>query len=231
MSPDHYLAELFTCVDQLTTLARQPDEKLARSVPACPGWTLDGLFGHLGSIERWAAEIVLGGKFVEEPPAPSGGAAEWFIEGATTFFETIAGLDPEQECWTFGPSPQKAGFWLRRQAHEHAIHLVDARLASDLEAPDFGRDFMLDGIDEVLGMFTPRQLRLGRMPQPEAAVTFHIPGSASWTVGQGPVKASITAPLRGMYLGLWGRSNLADIAIIEGEASFAIRVLQGPMRP
>ncbi|MHC6222806.1 maleylpyruvate isomerase N-terminal domain-containing protein [Arthrobacter sp. MMS24-S77] len=61
MSPDLYLAELSNFVDQLSTLARQPEEELAHSVPTCPGWTLDGLFGHLGSIERWAAEIVLGG--------------------------------------------------------------------------------------------------------------------------------------------------------------------------
>jgi uncharacterized protein (TIGR03083 family) len=230
MPPD-YLAELSTCVDQLSSLARQPDEKRARTVRTCPDWTLDDLFGHLGSIERWVAEIVLGGKFVKEPPVPSVDAAKWFLEGANTFLETIARLDPEQECWTFGPSPHKAGFWLRRQAHEHAIHLVDARLTLNLEAPDFGKDFMLDGIEEVLGMFTPRQLRLGRMPQPEAAVTFHVPGSASWTVGQGPVQASVTAPLPGMYLGLWGRSNLTDTAIIEGDASLAIRVLQSPMRP
>lgn len=231
MSPDLYLAELSICVDQLRILARQPEEELAHSVPTCPGWTLDGLFGHLGSIERWAEEIVLGGKFVEESPAPSVGAAGWFLEGSNSFLETMARIDPEKECWTFGPPPRKAGFWLRRQAHEHAIHLVDARMASDLEAPAFSEDFMFDGIGEVLEMFTPRQLRLGRMPQPEAAVTFNVPGSGSWTVGTGPVAASITAPLRSMYLGLWGRSDLTDTAVIEGDASLALRVLEGPITP
>ncbi|MBB6405573.1 maleylpyruvate isomerase family mycothiol-dependent enzyme [Arthrobacter sp. AZCC_0090] len=230
MSPDRYLAELSACVDQLRVLAGQPEEKLAHSVPACPGWTLDGLFGHLGSIERWAAEIVLGGKFVEEPPAPSVGGAEWFLKGSNSFLDTMARVDPEKECWTFGPS-QKAGFWLRRQAHEHSIHLVDACSASVLEAPAFSEDFMLDGIGEVLEMFTPRQLRLGRMPQPEAAVTFNVPGSGSWAVGTGPIAASISAPLRSMYLGLWGRSDLVDTALIEGDASLALRVLQGPITP
>ncbi|MHC6222805.1 maleylpyruvate isomerase family mycothiol-dependent enzyme [Arthrobacter sp. MMS24-S77] len=171
------------------------------------------------------------GKLVEERPAPAVAAAAWFLKGTKTFLETMAGLDPEKECWTFGPAPRKAGFWLRRQAHEHSIHLVDARLASGLEAPAFSKDFMLDGIDEVLEMFTPRQLRLGRMPQPEAAVTFNIPGSGSWTVGSGPVAASITAPLRSMYLGLWGRSDLAGAAAIDGDASLALRVLQGPITP
>jgi uncharacterized protein (TIGR03083 family) len=231
MSPDCYLAELATSLDRLSTLARQPDEILARPVPACPGWTLDDLFGHLGSIERWAAEVVLEGKFIEEPAPPATGAAAWFLEGANTFLGTMAALDPETQCWNFGPPPRKAGFWLRRQAHEHAIHLVDACQASDLEGPALGEDFMLDGIDEVLAMFTPRQLRLKRMPHPEEAVTFHVPGATSWTLGQGAATASITAPLHGMYLGLWGRSNLADTAVIEGDAALALRVLHGPLTP
>lgn len=90
---------------------------------------------------------------------------------------------------------------------------------------------MLDGIAEVLEMFTPRQLRLGRMPQPEAAVTFNVQGSGSWAVGTGPIAASISAPLRSMYLGLWGRSDLVDTALIEGDVSLALRVLQGPITP
>lgn len=231
MSPDRYLAELASSLDRLSTLARQPDEMLTRPVPACPGWTLDELFGHLGSIERWAAEVVSEGKVVEEPAPPAKGAAAWFLEGADTFLGAMAALDPERQCWNFGPPPHKAGFWLRRQAHEHAIHLVDACQASDLEAPALGEDFMLDCIDEVLAMFTPRQLRLKRMPYPEEAVTFHAPGATSWTLGQGPAAASITAPLHGMYLGLWGRSNLADTAVIEGDAALALRVLHGPLTP
>ncbi|WP_211878027.1 maleylpyruvate isomerase family mycothiol-dependent enzyme [Pseudarthrobacter albicanus] len=231
MSPDRYLAELATSLDRLSTLARQQDEILSRSVPACPGWTLDGLFGHLGSIERWAAKVVLEGKFVEEPAPPAKGATAWFLDGVNTFLGTMAALDPETQCWNFGPPPRKAGFWLRRQAHEHAIHLVDACQASDLEAPAPGEDFLLDGIDEVLAIFAPRQLRLERMPRPQGAVTFHVPGATSWTLGHGPATASITAPLHGMYLGLWGRSNLVDTAVIEGDAGLALRVLQGPLTP
>ena len=64
----------------------------------------------------------------------------------------------------------------------------------------------------------------------EEAVTFHVPGATSWTLGQGPATASITATLHGMYLGLWGRSNLADTATIEGDADLALRVLQGVTR-
>ncbi|MDQ0240311.1 maleylpyruvate isomerase family mycothiol-dependent enzyme [Arthrobacter bambusae] len=231
MSPDRLLTELANSLDRLSVLARQPEDILTRPVPACPGWTLRDLFGHLGSIERWAAQIVLSGKFVEEPEPPVTGAEMWFLQGADAFLATMSALEPEEPCWNFGPPPRKAGFWRRRQAHEHAVHLIDACQTSGLADPVFAEDFLLDGIDEILTMFTPRQLRLGRMPQPKGAVIFHVPGARSWKLGQGVAEASIAAPLHGMYLGLWGRSNLAETALIEGDKALAVQVLQGPLTP
>ncbi|MFF1383139.1 maleylpyruvate isomerase family mycothiol-dependent enzyme [Arthrobacter sp. NPDC058288] len=241
MSPDRYLAELAGFLESLTAVARQPDDVLSRPVPACPGWTLEQLFGHLGSIERWAAAVVDGGQYVEEASPPATGAAAWFVEGTAPFFETMTGLDPAAPCWNFGPPPRTAGFWLRRQAHEHAIHLIDASRASGRAAPVPAADFMLDGVDEVLTMFTPRQMRLERMQPPKQAVAFHVPGvdgvgfdersAGHWTVGGGPAAASLTAPVADMYLGLWGRASLQDTAIIDGDADLALRVLRGPLTP
>src|SRR6478672_9747086 len=231
MSPDRILAELAHSLDHLGTLARQPRDTLASAIPACPAWTLEQLFGHLGSIERWAAGVVRTGTFVQEPAPPAEGAAAWFLAGTAPFLETMTGLDPERECWNFGPPPRSARFWLRRQAHEHAIHLVDACQALGLEIPALADNFMLDGVDEVLAMFAPRQLRLDRMPPADKAVTFQVPGTASWTLGPGAAVASISAPLPVMYLGLWGRSNLAESAVIEGDAAAALRVLRGPLTP
>lgn len=231
MSPDRYLAELAGFLDQLGTLARQPEDSLALTVPACPDWTLEQLFGHLGSIERWAAAVVRGGALVKEPAPPAEGAAAWFLEGTAPFFGTMAALDPDELCWDFGPPPHTARFWLRRQAHEHSIHLIDACQALGLPVPVMGDDFMLDGVDEVLAMFAPRQLRLGRMPHPDKAVTFQVPGVTGWTLGPGPAVASISAPAPAMYLGLWGRTSLEDVAVIEGDAGAALRVLRGPLTP
>ncbi|MFQ4150249.1 maleylpyruvate isomerase family mycothiol-dependent enzyme [Arthrobacter sp. LAPM80] len=232
MPPDFHLSSLAVSLDQLKAFARQSDEILASPVPACPGWSLEDLLGHLGSIERWVVDVLREGRYVEEQTPPEGGGAEWFLEGVDDFHAAMADLDLEAPCWNFGPPPRKAGFWLRRQAHEHAVHLLDACQASGLAAaPGLGEGFMLDGVDEVLAMFVPRQFRLNRMLELEGAVAFHVPRSNSWTVGQGPITASITAPVHEMYLGLWGRSNLADTATIEGDASLALRVLQGPLTP
>lgn len=90
---------------------------------------------------------------------------------------------------------------------------------------------MLDGVDEALAMFAPRQLRMERMAPPEQAVTFRVPGSTNWTLGEEPVAATISAPVRTMYLGLWGRSSLADTAVMEGDADIALRVIHSPLTP
>jgi uncharacterized protein (TIGR03083 family) len=231
MLPERYLAELTHTLNSLETLARQPESGLGRPVPACPGWTLDALFGHISSIERWAAAIVRSGEYVQETAPPAKGAATWFLEGAPGFLATMTSLDPEAPCWNFGPPPRTAAFWLRRQAHEHAIHLVDSHQGSGLADPEFAEDFLLDGVDEVLAMFAPRQLRLHRMTDPGKTVAFRVPDGTAWTVGTGDIAASVTAAPRDMYLGLWGRSSLSDTAFIEGDVELALRVISGPLTP
>lgn len=231
MLPELHLAELAYSLTALCRLARESQNELGRSVPACPGWTLDALFGHLGSIERWASAVVRSGEHVQQQAPPAEGGAAWFLDGAPAFLNSMTSLGPEAPCWGFGPPPHKAGFWLRRQAHEHAIHLVDARQAHGLKDPVFAEDFLLDGIDEALAMFAPRQIRLQRMPDPGGAVAFSVPDGPSWTVGDGAVAASVTAPPDDMYLGLWGRSELANSAALDGDINLALRVIRGPLTP
>lgn len=231
MLPERYLAELDHSLRSLDAVARLPETALGRAVPACPGWSLDALCGHLGSIERWAAAVVRSGELVQPPPVPAEGGATWFLEGVPVFLDAMTSLDPEAPCWGFGPPPRTAGFWLRRQAHEHAIHLIDAHQASGLADPVFGEEFLLDGIDEVLGMFAPRQLRLQRMADPGQAVVFRLPDGRTWTVGSRTVGASVAASPHDMYLGIWGRASLSDTAVITGDVDLAERFLRGPLTP
>lgn len=175
--------------------------------------------------------MVFEGKVVEQPAGPATGAPALFLDGVNAFLDAMAAVDPEAACWNFGPPPRKAGFWLRREAHEHTIHLIDACQTMDLQMPALDEDFVLDGIDEVISMMAPFQLRRKRMPPPAGAVTFNVPGRASWTLGEGPATASISAPLQEMYLGLWGRSSLGASAAIDGDIDLALRTLQGPLTP
>lgn len=49
------------------------------------------------------------------------------------------------------------GSWARRQAHEVAIHRVDAELAAGQEATTFDTAFASDGVDEALSMIIHRR--------------------------------------------------------------------------
>lgn len=68
--------------------------------------------------------------------------------------------------------------WVRRMAHEAAIHRLDAESALDLSTT-FSPEFAVDGIDEYLGFLTPN-----RRPAPEdGTVLFRATDTGdAWTV-------------------------------------------------
>jgi uncharacterized protein (TIGR03083 family) len=129
---------------------------LDRSVPTCPEWTFKQLGTHVGRGHRWAAEIVAtrSPRFIPlqevpdgKPPADPGGHAEWLNASASLVAEATgaAGAEP---VWTFiGMRP--ASFWARRRAHEAAVHLADAQLATGQKIT-MAADLAADGIGEWL---------------------------------------------------------------------------------
>lgn len=221
-------------VDTLRQLAADYPTSGA-AVPSCPGWTVEDAFGHLGAIERWVTRILETGAVAEEPTAPSepGESVPWFLAGTGEFLARLHGADTTAPCWGFGPPPRLAGFWPRRQLHEHVIHAWDIQRALGL--PDHGIDpeVAADGIDEVLTVFVPRQIRLGRMQAPGAAVVLSGDNGTEWVVGEGTPSARLRAPVSVLYLVLWGRVDpLADSRVIsEGSTDTITGVLSGPLVP
>jgi uncharacterized protein (TIGR03083 family) len=125
---------------------------LDAGVPTCPEWTVADLLGHIGRVHRFAAgnadrapdEGFWSGQIdIPEPSArPS-----WVREGAVAL---AAALDRASDApaWTWIP-PSTIGFWQRRQAHETAMHRVDAQSArGDVDGID--PELAADGIDEWL---------------------------------------------------------------------------------
>jgi len=152
---DRFSAGLRTCTADLAQII---DGDLDRPVPTCPGWTFRQLATHVGRGHRWAAQIVAtratapvpmrevaDGKFPEDPARH----APWLNAGADQVIEAVAaaGSDP---VWTMtGMRP--ASFWVRRRAHEAAVHLADAQLAAGRDV-DLAPDLAADGVDEWLGL-------------------------------------------------------------------------------
>ena len=245
MDPDECVRQLMK--HQVVFRATVEGGDLDALVPACPDWDLRGLAHHLGEVHRWV--VVAVGEGHPNAPAsvgPTGRAAllRWLDEGFGEMFDLLGDLGPDQPCWTFGPKPRTTGFWFRRQAHEHAIHAWDARSSlPDLDpAAGFDAALAVDGIDEVVGMMFPRQVRLGRTRTLRRSLAILRTDGApdeSWVLagdglpGPRPApEATVAGPAHALYLLLWGRATLDDPQLsVEGDRSVAESVLGAGIVP
>jgi uncharacterized protein (TIGR03083 family) len=142
---------------------------LRAEVPSCPGWQVRDLLRHQGYVHSWAARHVAE-QLLEPEKEPTEAeilAADppcdaellgWFRGGHAGLVRTLSTADPATPCWTFLPAPSPLAFWARRQAHETAIHRVDAELASG-DATAFEAEFAADGIDELIMGFLGRDAK------------------------------------------------------------------------
>jgi len=129
--------------------------------PSCPGWTVRDLVRHVGQVHRWAADHVAEERLTENEtltgwPVDSDLLA-WYSDGHADLVKTLTAADPELDCWHFLPATSGLRFWARRQAHETAIHRVDAQLAAGQTVTPFDPVLAADGIDEVLYGFFARR--------------------------------------------------------------------------
>jgi uncharacterized protein (TIGR03083 family) len=147
-------AGLTACTEVLAALASQPD--LSTPIPTCPEWTMRELCIHIARAHRWAAAITSTRAqqpipFREVPdgklPAEPAERGEWLRAGAARLTDAVAeaGADP---VWTFS-GPQPSVFWLRRMAHETAVHRADADVATGTPT-ELDPVLAADGIDEWL---------------------------------------------------------------------------------
>jgi uncharacterized protein (TIGR03083 family) len=226
------LAEEASTVTALLTA-----DALAAPVPTCPGWAVADLARHLGGVHRWARHAVLYGPDADfQGPAEDAQVRPWFSDGANALIETLAKTSSGRVCWTFD-GPGTAMFWMRRQAHETALHRWD--LQDSLGVPSaVADDVALDGIDEVATMFLPRQLRLGRLASgPEVVEIVPDQGprvrlSATAEPSSAPSCASVHGPAEVLLLLLWKRTTLDDPRLsVSGSRTRAGRLLAKPLTP
>ncbi|GAA3879773.1 maleylpyruvate isomerase family mycothiol-dependent enzyme [Streptomyces lacrimifluminis] len=217
-------------------------------VPTCPDWRVRDLVRHMGAVHRWAASYVaerqmspqrLGG-----PPDLDGSALlTWFREGHRALVDTLTSAPPDVECWSFLPAPSPLAFWARRQAHETAVHRVDAQFALGITPTPLAPDFATDGIDELLLGFHARAKSRARTEEPRVLrVRATDRGDAEWTVrlSSEPPAAQrttnqadqadqavpaaqeadceVTGPAAALYLALWNRQPFPGVS---GDAALA----------
>lgn len=205
-------------------------------VPTCPGWQVRDLVLHMGTVHRWAASHV-----AERHMSPQhfGGLPEldgsalltWFREGHRALVDTLASAPPDVECWSFLPAPSPLAFWARRQAHETAVHRVDAESALGTAPTPLAPDFATDGIDELLLGFharaksqvrtdEPRVLRVRATDRDDAVWTVRLssePPAAERATDSAAQEAQdadceVTGPAATLYLALWNRQPFPGVS-------------------
>lgn len=138
-------------------IAAIPHDAYGAPVAACPGWDVARLISHVGRVHRWAAGFLRG----EDAPVPRPDRedlSEWYRESRDLLLRQLDGMDLDAEVDTL-IGRRTARFWLRRQAHETAMHRWDAQDAvRPGAAAPIDADFAGDGIDEWLHVFVPRFL-------------------------------------------------------------------------
>jgi uncharacterized protein (TIGR03083 family) len=206
-------------------------------VPSCPQWQVRDLVLHTGNVHRWARGYLRDGR---ASPSPIGGdkaddadLADWYRSGLAGLVAALRATGDDLRCWTFLPgSASPRAFWARRQAHETAVHRVDAELAAGRELSPVDAEFAADGLNELLGGFHARDRSRVRSPQPRTLRLRATDGSQpQWTLllgdrpphlleeSHGPADCTLSGPVGTLYLAMWNRLRFGDGLVIEGDAA------------
>jgi len=181
-------------------------------------------------VHRWAAANISGG----DPDAVPNQSTiretvedieTYYAEGLVGLVAALRGAPEDLKAMTFlndAPAPRQ--FWARRQAHETAMHGVDAQAAALGRLPTAAETsitpaFAEDGLDELLrGFFTRGKSKLFEGNEYTVLVApddserrwlLHI--AERMTVASGDATDDADATLSGspieLYLALWNRGD------------------------
>lgn len=197
-------------------------------VPGCD-WDVRALVTHIGGIHRWAADVVQTGSATLSTDAgravgtgpDDDELGSWFETGHAALVATLRSAVPDLACVTFLPADSPLHFWSRRQAHETAIHRVDAEGAAGGDVTVFEPDFAQDGIGEMLRGFAARR---SNAVERTATLGLAATDGASWlvTFGGERIEAAESEELDGtdavvrgtsssLYRWLWNRPSEATL--------------------
>ncbi len=129
---------------------------LDEPVPACPGWQVRDVVGHLGRIFA-TKEPLIRTRSQEEAEesdslkSPDSGLIDWFKTQSRALSDAFRVTPSNTKVWSWSDD-HSVGFWLRRMAHETLIHRVDVEQAHGENSPIVS-ELADDGIDEVLTIF------------------------------------------------------------------------------
>jgi uncharacterized protein (TIGR03083 family) len=201
------------------------------AVPTCPGWDVGKLTRHVGTVQRWAGEMVrtraterLDTRRLDLGlPPDASGYPEWIVAGGRSLVDALSAAGADDPMWAWGVD-QHVRFWSRRMVHETIVHTADAQLAQGA-APAIDAAVAVDGVDELLDnlptatYFAPRVAELRGDGE---SIHFHCtdtdgewmielrPDGFGWEHAHGKGTAAVRATAADLLLLLYGRLALRD---------------------
>ncbi|MDJ0342901.1 maleylpyruvate isomerase family mycothiol-dependent enzyme [Streptomyces sp. H10-C2] len=234
METDEFIENLRHDGTLLATAAEQAG--LDAPVPPCPDWQVRDLVQHTGTVHRWATGFIVEGRMepapIEGKVPDDGSLLDWYRESHARLVDALTAAPADLRCWHFFSAPSSLEFWARRQAHETAVHRVDAETALGRAPSPVTAAFATDGVDELLAGFhtrsrsrvrseLPRTLRVQALDAPD--------GTADWQVhisreaprveraARGDADCTVRGSAADLYLALWNRGPY-DRLEVSGDA-------------
>ncbi|MGI5164199.1 maleylpyruvate isomerase family mycothiol-dependent enzyme [Spirillospora sp. CA-253888] len=228
--------------------ARGAVGRQAPRVPSCPEWTLTDLVWHLGQVHRMVIAILR--DRLDAPPDPAAvplpgdragwpdpgrspthgpvpaSLVDWFADGAALLAELFETRDPDEPVWTWWHD-RSAGFWLRMQAVEAAVHRWDADNALGAARP-VEAGLAADAVAQNCEVMAPARRAMLKAPD-GAGERFRFrrtDGPGAWTVRidgearlvEGPGDVEVAGTASDLMLFLWNRVP-ADRLEVSGDRS------------
>lgn len=190
---------------------------------------------HLARVHSWVAAATerpdVAGIQAGTPPREWERLLDWW-EQQRAALRAVFDLGPDAPTQLpFSSYPQVVASWARRQAHEAAIHRVDAELARGGDTVTFDPEFAADGIDELLTLLVHRRSGWSEFVA-EGTVLVHAEDAGRlWSVRVAPGAApqlaeqpfepgvTIEGSADAVYRAVWRRPSQAkvtgDAALLE----------------
>jgi uncharacterized protein (TIGR03083 family) len=200
-------------------------------VPTTPGWDVRRLVRHIARVHNQVllaldSDPAGSAPRTERPPEDWDTLLTYWDQMLAAMLDGMRRRGPDAPAWAFRPNGT-AGFWARRQAHEIAVHRLDAEhAAGTVEHLVFDPGFAADGIDEALSLSFDRPVDVA------GTVLYHAADAgrawlATLTPGKPPVigpateietDASVVGTADAVYRAVWGRPSTA---VVGGDPTLA----------
>lgn len=178
MNDDALLGSLRTEAERVAAVSG-PGVDVEQPVATCPGWSVGRVVGHLGRVQRWATAMLQAeppvfidpGELEARPPRDAT-VFDWYRDGVVALLDELERGDLGAPVFTWDGA-QERRWWLRRLAHETAVHRFDVEHALAAASP-VDADAAADGIAELFELFVPRGFDAVAFADDHGGRTMHL---------------------------------------------------------